>query len=551
MAKPATTHVIEIESGIGEPAFIPLTLGQELQPISVGKKGMWRVEGAKVLDVHAFVYFDGTSLFLQSADEQNAALVDGYRVGKAWTELHAPCRIEVGAARLRFRSLVDAQQQQPQQPQQPQAGQGPTIALSRPPVQPPPTANQQAAALRETKQSVQPPRPAAGEPPMTFPKPERPFAPGALAHAADDDESTRIAPVETSARPLPGMSGAINAVAAPRPAAGRPIEEDLSTRPEAARAAQPATGQMPNVQVQGTGAYGAMPGQPQPMGMPPQGMMGGPGGMPPGMVQGVMPLGSMPGGGMPPMQSGGYPQQPGFGPQGYPPPQGSGAYGAMPSGGMPPMGAGPSMVPGGYGSTTQGGQQAAPTGGQSFSDVMKDPAQRKKLMALGVILLGGAYVLLMDDDPPAQQAKKPQVLDGGADAAMVASGTGGVVPPVVTPTAPASPCPPGFQPYGAVQAGQPITCVPSPAGDAQGAALDAGAAANAARDAGAQTVAEAGAKTTTGQKTLERQAIDYVATGEYAKAIGIYEKLAQQYPDNKVYSEALRILRMKLDAGVQ
>src|SRR5688572_25853374 len=106
MAKPSTTHVIEIETGIGEPAFIPLTLGQELQPISVGKKGMWRIESPKVLDVHAFVYFDGTSLFLQSADESASAMVDGFKVGKAWTELHAPCRIEVGAARLRFRSLL-------------------------------------------------------------------------------------------------------------------------------------------------------------------------------------------------------------------------------------------------------------------------------------------------------------------------------------------------------------------------------------------------------------------------------------------------------------
>ncbi len=106
MAKPSTTHVIEIETGIGEPAFIPLTMGQELQPISVGKKGMWRIESARVLDVHAFVYFDGTSLFLQSADESASASVDGYRVGKAWTELHAPCKIEIGAARLRYRSLL-------------------------------------------------------------------------------------------------------------------------------------------------------------------------------------------------------------------------------------------------------------------------------------------------------------------------------------------------------------------------------------------------------------------------------------------------------------
>lgn len=546
MAKPATTHVIEIESGIGEPAFIPLTLGQELQPISVGKKGMWRVEGSKVLDVHAFVYFDGTSLFLQSADEQNAAMVDGYRVGKAWTELHAPCRIEVGAARLRFRSLIgDAQQ-----PAQGQA-QG---QVQQPHAAPPP---QPAAGLRETQQSAGPPRPAAGEPPMTFPKPERPFAPGALAHMNDDDESTRIAPVEaTGARPLPGMSGAINAVPAPRPAAGRPADDDLSTRPEAARAAKPPTGQIPAVQIQGSGAYAAMPGQ-QPLGMPPPGMMGPQGSMPPGMVQGVMPVAPMPPGmgqgGMPgAMQSGGYPQQQGYPPQGYPP-QGSGAYGAMPPGGMPPMGGpgGPSMPPGGYGSTTQGGgQQPAPTGGQSFSDLMKDPAQRKKLMALGVILLGGAYVLLMDDDPPAQQAKKQPLRDGGADAAMVV-GSAGTVPPVVTPTnPPASPCPPGFQPYGTVQPGQPITCVPSTPADVPGA-TDAGA--NAPRDAGAQAAADSGGPktTTTGQKTLERQAIDYVATGEYGKAIGIYEKLSQQSPDNKVYSEALRILRAKLDAGVQ
>jgi hypothetical protein len=529
MAKPATTHVIEIESGIGEPAFIPLTLGQELQPISVGKKGMWRVEGAKVLDVHAFVYFDGTSLFLQSADEQNAALVDGYRVGKAWTELHAPCRIEVGAVRLRFRSLVEGQAHAPPPP--PAGNQGPTVALSRPPVQPPP------AGLRETQQSAQPPRPAAGEPPMTFPKPARPFAPGALAHPADEDESTRIAPLEaTGGRPVPGMSGAINAMPAPRPAAGRPVDEDLSTRPEAARTAKPPTGQIPSVQVQGTGGY-------QAMGMPP----GQP--MPPGMVQGVMPLASMPPGMQPgAMQSGGYPAQPGYPPPGYPPPHASGAYGAMPSGAMPPMGpAGPSMAPGGYGSTTQGGQQPA-TGGQGFSDLMKDPAQRKKLMALGVILLGGAYVLLMDDDPPAQQAKKPVLHDGGADAAMVATGGTGTVPPITTtaPT-PASPCPPGFQPYGAVQPGQPITCVPNPAGDATAAV------ANAPRDAGAPAATDSGTKvtTTSGQKTLERQAIDYVATGEYGKAIGIYEKLSQQFPDNKVYSEALRILRMKLDAGVQ
>jgi hypothetical protein len=595
MAKPATTHVIEIESGIGEPAFIPLTLGQELQPISVGKKGMWRVEGARVLDVHAFVYFDGNALFLQSADEASAALVDGYRVGKAWTELHAPCRIEVGAARLRFRSLIGDQRD---------AANAQTVAADAPPVKAPPGGPGTGGPTPGTipgGHGAPPPRtappaarPAAGAPPepMTFPKPERPFAPGALS-AQKDDESTRIAPLEST-----GASRSINAVNAPpreppRPAAGRPVEEDLSTRPEAARAAKPATGQVHAI---GSGGYAAQ--QAPPLGMPP-GM--GSGQQP--MVQGVMPVGSMPpnagmgqgmGPGMqPPMQSGnyqgmqpgmqpgmqmqgmpsgsmppgmppaggyGYPQQPGGYPQGYGPPGqmpgGSGAYGTMPSGSMQGGPGGPSMGPGGYGSQTpQPGGENKPTEGLTpFSEVMKDPAQRIKLLAVGIILMGGVYLLLLDDDPP-PPPKKVATQDGGAlaDGGSMAATSGGPITP------PPAPCPPGFQPYGEVRPGLPITCVPVPGsssgdqGTSSGGVIPAG-------DAGPIAMAsDAGAGQTqpsnpghgkgTSQKTLERQAVDYVAIGEYQKAIGIYEQLARQYPDNKVYSEALRILRQKLDAG--
>lgn len=587
MAKPATTHVIEIESGIGEPAFIPLTLGQELQPISVGKKGMWRVEGARVLDVHAFVYFDGNALFLQSADEASAALVDGYRVGKAWTELHAPCRIEVGAARLRFRSLIG------------DAANAATVAASAPPVKAPPGGpgtgsahppahgNAQGGSLSAPPRPAPPPaRPAAGAPPepMTFPKPERPFAPGALA-AQNDDESTRIAPLEST-----GASRSINAVPRepPRPAAGRPVEEDLSTRPEAARAAKPATGQVHAI---GSGGYSA---QPPPLGMPP-GMVGQP-----QMMQGVMPMGSMPPNqgmgpgmqhGMHPMQPGmqqmpsgmqpgmqgmpsgsmppgmppaggyGYPQQPGGYPQqqyGAPGMGASGAYGAMPSGQMQAGPGGPSMAPGGYGSPTP--QTAGKSEGVTpFSEVMKDPQQRIKLLAVGIILMGGVYLLLLDDDPP-PPPKKVAVADGGVAAdggAMAATSSGAPLTP------PAAPCPPGFQAYGEVRAGQPVTCVPiqqagSSSGDPGGgstssggtlAASSSGGAVATATDAGAGPADAGRPKLAGNQKTLERQAVDYVALGEYQKAIGIYEQLSKQFPDNKVYSEALRILRQKLDAG--
>ncbi len=102
-----TTHVLEIEKGVGEPTFIPLAEGEELQPISIGKRGQWRLEGPRVLDVHAYVYFDGKALFAQSADDTSPVQVSGQRIGKQWTEVQLPCRLFIGSAILRCRSLLE------------------------------------------------------------------------------------------------------------------------------------------------------------------------------------------------------------------------------------------------------------------------------------------------------------------------------------------------------------------------------------------------------------------------------------------------------------
>ncbi len=47
-------------------------------------------------------------------------------------------------------------------------------------------------------------------------------------------------------------------------------------------------------------------------------------------------------------------------------------------------------------------------------------------------------------------------------------------------------------------------------------------------------------------KTIERQAADAVIAGSYAEAVGLYEQLAAQHPDQPVYRESIRILRAKL-----
>ncbi len=527
MAKPSTTHVIEIDTGIGEPAFIPLTLGQELQPISVGKKGMWRIESPRVMDVHAFVYFDGSSLFLQSADEAAAATVDGYKIGKAWTELHAPCKIEIGTARLRYRSLL------------PDGDSAATVVRTSPPVQAPRPVN-----TAEMRALPQPPPPDA--PPLTFPKADRPFRPGEFS-APVDDENTRIAPV---APVEPGAGRVGTSGPHVRPAAGRPPDDgDLSTRPEAAQAPRGATGAMQAVQqpqmqspmhAQQSGPYapigaGPMQGATMQQSMPPG--MGG-ASMPPGMGASMPPMGGAPPGYPGPMfPSASYPQ--------YPPNAGtSGSY-SQP---MAPPG-GPSLPPGGFGSMTpQAGSAPKPQNPiEEFAAKWKEMSVPKRVayVLLPIAMILATVTLFTDDDAPAPARGQRPAADAGATVASV--------PPVVTTTPPVQqpppantwpkgvPCPPPNWPPNV-----PLPCVrdtsspPPPA------------------DSGTTSPPERPSKKDAGApppppsvKTLERQAVDAVAAGNKEQAAQLYEELARRDPNNRVYAEAARILRQKLDAGVQ
>ena len=573
MANPTTTHVIEIETGIGEPAFIPLSMGHELQPISVGKKGMWRIESPRVLDVHAFVYFDGTSLFLQSADEQNAASVDGYRVGKAWTELHAPCNIEVGAARLRYRSLIaDDDNERTMMAQSPpvamppggpggmRPGAGASIPVAG---APPPPAPGNAARLPTGGQPQQGPQPQTRPPiaqgsapgvqpggsgPVAFPKADRPFKPGEFSAPADLDESTRIAPLDATG------GGRVASGSHPRPAAGQPVGDE-------ARMMRGNTGAVPAAA--GSAPYGSMqaPGAMQPDMMHPDGYHEArQGGMPP---QG-------PGG----MQSGGYPQQgypaqqQGYGAHGGYSAGGSGAFNAMTGTGpqLPPgmQGqGGPSMPPGGYGSMTpQGGMQhpaPAQTPMQEFVAKLKANSI-PKIIAGVLFIIGGILYLAEDDEPQAPPKRRTTAtldggpMEGGTAAGTAAGGTGTgpalTAPPVMTqapsPAWPAGvPCPPPNWPPNT-----PLPCTPNGIGSPPDRPAPPDKPEKGGRDAGTKESKDAGAALPAGAKTLERQAVDYVAAGDTAKAAATYEELVRRDPNNKVYAEAARILRAKLDGGL-
>ncbi len=77
--------VLEIRRGSGDPRYLTLESGQELPPLSIGTAADWRVDADGMDEVHAFVYFDGQQLHVQSAVPDHLVQVNGRVVG---TEVH-------------------------------------------------------------------------------------------------------------------------------------------------------------------------------------------------------------------------------------------------------------------------------------------------------------------------------------------------------------------------------------------------------------------------------------------------------------------------------
>jgi hypothetical protein len=95
---------IELQAGSSDRASVCLRAGQPIEPLSLGTSGFWRIMAAGVSPVHAFVFFDGDSVFVASGDPNNPAVAAGALVGPEWTELLPPCEIRLGHAMLLLRS---------------------------------------------------------------------------------------------------------------------------------------------------------------------------------------------------------------------------------------------------------------------------------------------------------------------------------------------------------------------------------------------------------------------------------------------------------------
>jgi len=73
-----------------------------VEPFSVGTAASWAVRADSIADVHAYLYFDGTTLFVASVQGAPVSMA-GRSVGADWEPVEVPMNIHVGGAKLAVR----------------------------------------------------------------------------------------------------------------------------------------------------------------------------------------------------------------------------------------------------------------------------------------------------------------------------------------------------------------------------------------------------------------------------------------------------------------
>jgi hypothetical protein len=488
--------LLTVLAGVGEPPLMRLTVDTVLGPLSIGSSGSWRIVAPGVLGEHGYVYFDGTDLFLQSADPENPLLVDGQPVPDAWTPVDWPCEISLGVARLQYTKpgqtaplhpvglgqtlplgFVPSPLPSPLPALRAQPGSNPPVpllppeAFEAPPVAAPlPSFDRPRAFNVPSLAELEAGNPLAAQPePEATPEPQtalkfppkrpqpqpqpsksaRPFAPGAFSNREPDPDATRLHPIEITA-------------------ASRNIRAKLPDSDDAIRPIAESHGNAPPLIV-------APPiASPQP---------------PPAVMQPQMPLVGAPPG--VPLRSDHLP-------------------GAAPKRAAPP----PGPVAMALGSLATHWQEAS--------------GVQKALVVLLVPLLGSVWIIFTD--LPSSRTKPAAPTASATTSAWVAATT----TPAESSSAPG-----------------PVSSLEKPAASERPVASEKPTSAATARPAETSRVVAPPppASTSTpssGGKTAQREAADAVAAGAFDEAAKLYEELAKAHPDVPAYAEAARILRAKV-----
>ncbi len=101
-------YVLEREAGSEGSPPMAFVVGQQKGPITLGRAGEFRVDGAGALATHGFLMFDGDGIYLCSADEASPIVANGARIPKNWTCVRVPCTVTLGRTKSHLRGVFEA-----------------------------------------------------------------------------------------------------------------------------------------------------------------------------------------------------------------------------------------------------------------------------------------------------------------------------------------------------------------------------------------------------------------------------------------------------------
>ena len=210
-------------------------------------------------------------------------------------------------------------------------------------------------------------------------------------------------------------------------------------------------------------------------------------------------------------------QQQGMAPGMQDPNMPQGAWGQQQPGAYPQQpGAYPQQQPGAY--PQQPGMAPAPGAKQSFLQKFRALPRSRKMVYAALPICMLAFLVIFEEDEPVQPAE--------------------LAPSASAPSANASaPEPPASSAPAATQAPSPIP-TPAPTGAGSGAPPPT-------ETAAPEDPPPEKPKLAPGEVTKDRAAVDAVASGDFPKALKLYEELAKENPDNEAYRRAVEILKRR------
>ncbi|MBI3201380.1 MAG: hypothetical protein HYZ29_07535, partial [Myxococcales bacterium] len=127
---------IKLSGGSSDRAEVDLAAGTPVDAFSVGSEGGWKVSAPGVNAVHAYLFFDGTTLFVACAAGSIVQL-GATTVGTDWKPVSAPATINLGSAALQVAVAGAAPAARAAPAAKPQPGVAPAARPQSAPVQRP------------------------------------------------------------------------------------------------------------------------------------------------------------------------------------------------------------------------------------------------------------------------------------------------------------------------------------------------------------------------------------------------------------------------------